>query len=546
MKTLRYTILALLLCFCGVLYAQIDIRERVYLQTDKQVYLAGEYLWLKLYLTDEQGRPSAFSKVGYVELSDGAAARVQLIVAIENGVGEGRMELPSRLATGYYRLIAYTRQMQNEGEAVYAHKTVGLVNTYRTDLTVGVDTALSAPVTAPAASSGLRVSASRASYPARSQGEIRIEGLPADVHSLALSIAGAEFIPVPDATDIVSWQTQLSAIPRKAFTQKQLPEYEGHIIRAKITGDASDVHPLLGFVGDNIHIYGGKTDDEGNVLFFTENVGDIRRVAATLDASGSTTGQRIEIVPPFATHTAVTMPPFSLNPAWAERLSERSVGIQALYAFMSDSMSAPRTIFPFARWQTDYSYNLDEYTRFDRMPEMFLEFIPYLSFRNFNGKRRLSVLQKDFSHGNSLVLLDGIPIADHDFIYSYSPRLLKRVDIYQGRFYFGGQLFEGVVAFSSFNNDYPSLQSGDNVRIFEYAGAQNPFRFFVPDHSAGQQRIPDHRHTLLWMPEIPVGDSSATTIPFATSDLRGTFLITVEGLTANGAPLRATASFRVE
>ena len=63
MKQIITLLVALLLGQEGLRAAE-DFRERVYAQTDKQVYLAGELLWLKLCLTDASGVPASFSKVG--------------------------------------------------------------------------------------------------------------------------------------------------------------------------------------------------------------------------------------------------------------------------------------------------------------------------------------------------------------------------------------------------------------------------------------------------------------------------------------------------
>ncbi|MDO5429823.1 MAG: hypothetical protein Q4F46_12840, partial [Parabacteroides sp.] len=54
-----------------------ELRERVYLQTDKQFYLSGELVWIKFLTTDTERRLSDVSKVGYVELLDSASAVVQ-------------------------------------------------------------------------------------------------------------------------------------------------------------------------------------------------------------------------------------------------------------------------------------------------------------------------------------------------------------------------------------------------------------------------------------------------------------------------------------
>lgn len=92
-----------------------ELRERVYLQTDKQFYLSGELVWMKFIATDLDQRLSDVSKVGYVELLDSASAVVQARLVLEKGVGNGCLQLPSTLPTGNYRLVAYTRYMRNEG-----------------------------------------------------------------------------------------------------------------------------------------------------------------------------------------------------------------------------------------------------------------------------------------------------------------------------------------------------------------------------------------------------------------------------------------------
>lgn len=119
---MKYSILSLILTLLflghGDLLAANDFRERIYVQTDKQVYLAGELLWLKLCVTDATGLPVSFSKVGYVELLDESTALVQAKIEIKEGIGDGWLELPALLPTGYYRLVAYTRYMRNEGDTV--------------------------------------------------------------------------------------------------------------------------------------------------------------------------------------------------------------------------------------------------------------------------------------------------------------------------------------------------------------------------------------------------------------------------------------------
>ena len=127
---IKQCILSLLcLLWAGQTVLAGELRERVYLQTDKQFYLSGELVWMKFIATDLDQRLSDVSKVGYVELLDSASAVVQARLVLEKGVGNGCLQLPSTLPTGNYRLVAYTRYMRNEGEEVFFEKPLTVVNT---------------------------------------------------------------------------------------------------------------------------------------------------------------------------------------------------------------------------------------------------------------------------------------------------------------------------------------------------------------------------------------------------------------------------------
>jgi hypothetical protein len=83
MKLLHLFILSGLISFCFSLKAEEQIRERVFVHTDKDCYIAGEELLLKFYVINGNFQPSALSKVGYVEICDTEKPRIQMKVALE-------------------------------------------------------------------------------------------------------------------------------------------------------------------------------------------------------------------------------------------------------------------------------------------------------------------------------------------------------------------------------------------------------------------------------------------------------------------------------
>ena len=84
MKRIIYIIICLL--GMNVMQAQ-DIKERIQVQTDKDFYLAGENMGLKLYATDAQGKALPFSRVAYVELLGDKDNAVRLKVELKDATG---------------------------------------------------------------------------------------------------------------------------------------------------------------------------------------------------------------------------------------------------------------------------------------------------------------------------------------------------------------------------------------------------------------------------------------------------------------------------
>ena len=89
--------------------------EELYLQTDRDEYIAGEYIWTNCYLFERQNlKPSKRSKIAYIELLNSENRPVvQKRFLINNGSGPGQLQLPDTLSTGNYSLRAYTNWMKN-------------------------------------------------------------------------------------------------------------------------------------------------------------------------------------------------------------------------------------------------------------------------------------------------------------------------------------------------------------------------------------------------------------------------------------------------
>ena len=109
------------------------VQEKIFAHTDKDFYLAGEILWLKLYVVDAGfHRPLDLSKVAYVEILSGEQRPVlQAKISLMNGSGNGSFQLPFSIHSGNYILRAYTNWMKNAGPEAYYEKVVTIFNSLR-------------------------------------------------------------------------------------------------------------------------------------------------------------------------------------------------------------------------------------------------------------------------------------------------------------------------------------------------------------------------------------------------------------------------------
>lgn len=104
--------------------------EKLFIHTDKNVYQAGEILWLKANLVNAQNHtPIDLSRLIYLEIFNSENALVfQAKVEMNQGMGQGSFEIPEKLETGNYLLRGYTRWMENSDPDYFFQKEIRIIN----------------------------------------------------------------------------------------------------------------------------------------------------------------------------------------------------------------------------------------------------------------------------------------------------------------------------------------------------------------------------------------------------------------------------------
>ncbi|MEM6631905.1 MAG: MG2 domain-containing protein [Bacteroidota bacterium] len=111
-------------------YRSQYLPEKVFIHTDKQVYAAGETLWLSSYLVDGQTHKlGAFSTFIRLELRNSQQEPIQEVKLFSpEGRSQASLTLPADLLPGTYQLLAYTSYQRNSGEEYLFQKTIQVVS----------------------------------------------------------------------------------------------------------------------------------------------------------------------------------------------------------------------------------------------------------------------------------------------------------------------------------------------------------------------------------------------------------------------------------
>ncbi len=144
MNILKKTVLLILLSLSSLMQSQIRKspltetfnmsipQEKMYMQTNTNLLLTGEYLYYKVYcLKEKTGTFSKISKLAYVELvgsNNNVVFKHKL--KLENSTAHGDFFIPSTILTGNYKLIVYTNWAKNKAYNSFYEHDIYILNPF--------------------------------------------------------------------------------------------------------------------------------------------------------------------------------------------------------------------------------------------------------------------------------------------------------------------------------------------------------------------------------------------------------------------------------
>ena len=109
-----------------------NIGEFIYVHTDRDVYVAGENIFFKIYLVNSLKKLEIDnSKIAYIVIRNSNQKRiVESRLWLDNKTGYGSISIPDTLSTGFYQIVAFTNWMKEEFEQDRFTKEIYIVNRF--------------------------------------------------------------------------------------------------------------------------------------------------------------------------------------------------------------------------------------------------------------------------------------------------------------------------------------------------------------------------------------------------------------------------------
>ena len=375
------------------------------IETDRSWYLAGEAMKVRI---------TADGMIAYAELCDTYSMAAGVVVSLKDGEGEGVIQLPANLHSGYYALSVYTRH-----DPTVSRQLVAIVN------------------------------------PLRKSEDDDIEWV---------SITHPDSLSYP-----LEYSPSTLILPPSSIPV-DVREAEGHIIKARVT--SNQIRPSLSVVGKQIHYFEGKMVDDSTVVFYTYGIhGRQRLVLSAISATGESLP--IEMISPFAALIPKELPHLVFHYKRSE-VEARSLDMQrrTLVPTHPRTPEAPldydETVFGTKPYLT---YNLDEYRQFRTVREVLLEYVSCVNKVKINGVQQLAIHTMDDSFDSrlpTLVLIDGIPVVDIEQLLRYDARRVHYINIYGNLYTLGNSVYNGILSFVTRSGQLTNYPTDPNMQYLEY------------------------------------------------------------------------------
>nr|WP_299070600.1 hypothetical protein [uncultured Allomuricauda sp.] len=567
----------LIFIFCSIIAATNSVlgqaettipNERTYVHTSATLLFPGDYLYYKCYVQRlDTKNLSNLSKVVYVELIN---EEQELIfhhkLFLDKGLAHGDFFINQSLSSGNYKLIAYTQWMKNLGMSIFFQQDISIINPYTNDqkeiLKTDADTIAENGMAYDNKNKFefLKLSVDSDNYSTRSMASLLIEAATDDVKKGSYSISIKQKQPTEAARSIGTdeFNSFYRTIPEEnsLLNSSFLPELRGELVMGTVL-DKETLQPIkntrvtLSALGQETLYTVASTNEQGKFYFNIAQPYD--QTSITLRPFDNSNHSVKVMDKEKNDYSKIEFFSLKIDSTLKTKILDKSIHNQIENAFSAvkpDSISIQK---PKLFFDDEYlvTYNLGDYTRFPTFKQTVQEVIPDIGIKRINGEDSYSVRTPSnvlFNAIPSVVLLDGLLIDEHSKLSQLDAREIEKVQVFTSNFINNGAYYKGAILIKTKDmKDATSIKTYSDDLRHTLSIPQKRKKYFSPNYSLESMKnnsIPDFRYQLLWYPDVQFSNNT-NEIEFFTSDIEGTFEISLEGFTQNGIPVSLNQEFSV-
>lgn len=493
--------------------------EEVSFHLPKTLYLVGEKIWFEAKVNSGQN-PSP-SQVLYAELVDRYSNSVSYTkVPLEQGKALNFLLLSGSIPSDQYLLRVYTRI------SPYLDLNLGIAQQYVTVINPKIPPKNSGSNSNSSSFQSGSENLLRVSNPSPKAGEnIRVSINLDQTKVIASGISLANPYLSDEHRSIPSSELYASLDPKS-----MLPELFGHIVEAKVPKPDTTRTYFLSLHGKQSALFTDRVDANGQILFDAGGLSHWDRLIIQLEDGTEMEG--LEMVSPVVKtkfKPNLNFPQLSIPQSDLPFLSQlqKASAIESYYVESYDQDSL-EVVTGFV---ADYTYSLDDYTRFETVETVIREYVPSVAVRTRDKKKEFRLIDeagKATFDSNPLILVDAMPVFDSDLLTAFNPKFLSKLEVLNREFYLNDRTYPGVLSFSSYENNFGLFPLAPAARFFDYSGL-NPLIELDKDQfgkPAATGKFPDFRTVLFW--------NTGLEKEIQTSSLAGQYLFWVKYLDEKG------------
>lgn len=575
LSSISFALAFIAMCYIAEGNSIYFANETSYLHTDRDIYIAGENIFFKLYLIDAGSHKlSGISKIAYLVLrNNDNIPIIKVKLKVDGGTANGSIFLPDSLKSGPYQLSVFTNWMRNAGEGSYFSKQIFIANRFDKDLQYlhtfsssanqGNDTILNRGAISP-----LIVKTNKTEYNKREKIDLSfafLTELPGDSANFSISVTE----DIPGMSNDFTLYKFLNEYKINSGLQASsgseitgfLPEQKGEIIQGLVidTQTKKTVANALVFlsVSDSmVNLQYCYTDSSGKFRFLLNDYYQSKDLYFSVKDIPDE--KHFTIIPEdkFEIKNNIEISQFPENDFLKEyiRKSQDIVNIQKTYEVNTSREIAVQFkpgCGPRLFYKPSYTILPADFVPLNDFAEIAKEIIPpQLNLRKRNETYTATMADENlhlFMDEEPVVFLDGVCIENVNQLIMLGSDKVKRIELVCSRYICGDLIFPGILAVFSKANEIRNIHPNSSTLHLQLEPYYRNSNFEHPDYSKGiPGNQPDFRQLLYWNPSLEISPDHNPVAGFYTSDHSGNYTIRIEGITSAGIPISVSTRLKVK